>query len=104
MRRAAGVATLIISAVLVGVAVANRHTVVLYLDPLRDPGRSVEVPVYAALLAALALGVLLGGVATRLSGRRRVLSRTGPARGAPSASPLPERPLLTHRKSDRLLT
>ena len=99
MRRAVGVVTLIVSAVLVGAAVANRHTVVLYLDPLRDSGRSVEVPVYAALLAAMALGVVLGGVAAGIAGRRRA-SRLRARAGLPGHL---ETPRLAHRKADRRL-
>ncbi len=70
MRRVIGVATVILSAIVIGMAVANRHTVVVYFDPWRDPDRMVEVPVYAALLGALACGVVLGGLA---AGRRRAL-------------------------------
>lgn len=71
MGRATGLIVVLASAVLIGIAVANRHSVVLYLDPLRDPLRAVEVPVYVALLAALGCGVVLGSLTARLSRRRK---------------------------------
>lgn len=55
-----------VGAVLVALAVANRHAVRLVLDPFRPetPAISIEAPFYAYLLVALTLGVVLGGVAT----------------------------------------
>jgi uncharacterized integral membrane protein len=46
-------------------AIANRHLVKLSLDPLnRDaPFFSFEAPLFAVVLAALALGILIGGFA-----------------------------------------
>ncbi len=54
---------------LVTLAVANRHTVRLVLDPFRPeaPVISTELPFYAYLFAALLIGVLAGGTAVWLS-------------------------------------
>lgn len=55
-----------LGAILVAIAVSNRHPVQLILDPFRPetPALSVELPFYAYLLGALVFGVLLGGAAT----------------------------------------
>ena len=57
---------------LVTLAVANRHEVRLVLDPFRPeaPVVSIVLPFYAYLLAALVVGVLLGGVAMWMSQSR----------------------------------
>lgn len=59
-------------ALLITLAVANRHPARLVLDPFRPetPVISIELPFYAFLFGALVLGVLLGGVATWLSHSR----------------------------------
>jgi uncharacterized integral membrane protein len=66
--------------VLVALGVANVHDVRLALDPFRpdDPALSIVLPFYAWLLAALIVGVVIGGFATwmtqarwRRSARRR---------------------------------
>jgi uncharacterized integral membrane protein len=51
---------------LVAIAVSNRQPVDLILDPFRpeSPALSIELPFYIYLMAALLLGVVLGGVAT----------------------------------------
>jgi uncharacterized integral membrane protein len=51
---------------LLTLAVANRHTVQLVLDPFNpeSPVVSVHLPFYAYLLAMLIAGVVLGGMAT----------------------------------------
>ena len=70
---------------LVTLAVANRHTVQLVLDPFNplDPILAVELPFYAYLFAMLILGVILGGIATWFSQSRwRRLAR---ARGQDAA-------------------
>jgi len=50
----------------IAVSVANRGTVTFSLDPfgVTAPEWSVTAPLFALLFAALALGVLIGGVAT----------------------------------------
>ena len=54
---------------LVSLALANRHTVRLVLDPFNadNPVIAAELPFYAFLFAMLIGGVLLGGGATWLS-------------------------------------
>ena len=51
---------------LVTLAVANRHTVRLNLDPFNPeaPVISLPMPFYAFLFGTLILGVILGGLAT----------------------------------------
>lgn len=51
---------------LVTVALANRHTVQLVLDPFRpaNPVISLLLPFYVYLIVALLVGVLVGGAAT----------------------------------------
>lgn len=55
-----------VAAILVTLAVANRHPVRLVLDPFRPetPVLSLELPFYAYLFIVLVAGVILGGVAT----------------------------------------
>lgn len=50
---------------LVALAVANRHSVRLVLDPFRpdSPAISLVLPFYAYLFGVLALGIIAGGVA-----------------------------------------
>jgi uncharacterized integral membrane protein len=57
---------------LITLAVANRHSVRLVLDPFRPetPVLSLVMPFYAYLFGALLIGVILGGLATWLSQRR----------------------------------
>lgn len=66
------------AALLITLAVANRHSVRLVLDPFRPetPVISVVLPFYGFLFGALLIGVLLGGGATWLSqGRWRRTAR-----------------------------
>lgn len=63
---------------LVTLAVANRHSVKLVLDPFRPetPVISLQLPFYVYLLGALIAGVVLGGMATWASqGRWRKTAR-----------------------------
>ncbi len=63
---------------LVTLAVANRHTVRLVLDPFRpdEPVVSLMLPFYAYLIGALILGVVLGGLVSWLTqGRWRRAAR-----------------------------
>lgn len=55
-----------LGAALVAIAVSNRQSVALILDPFKpeNPALSIEMPFYAYLLGALVVGVVLGGVAT----------------------------------------
>lgn len=61
-----------LGAILVAIAVSNRHSVSLVLDPFRpeNPALALELPFYIYLLSALVLGVVLGGVATWLGQSR----------------------------------
>jgi hypothetical protein len=61
-----------LGAILVAIAVANRQTVSLILDPFRpeNPALSIELPFYAYLLTALVVGVILGGAATGMGQSR----------------------------------
>ena len=64
---------------LVTLAVANRHTVRLVLDPFNplDPVLAAELPFYAFLFGMLIFGVILGGIATWMSQSRwRKLARS----------------------------
>ena len=57
---------LVAAVLLVTLSVANRDPVRLVLDPFRPdaPVISMTLPLYAYLLGALTLGVILGGLAT----------------------------------------
>ena len=59
-------------AVLAAIGLANTQDVRLALDPFRpdDPALSLVLPFYVWLLAALILGVLVGGMATWASQAR----------------------------------
>lgn len=66
------------AALLIALAVANRHSVRLVLDPFRpdQPAVSLVMPFYGYLFGMLLIGVLLGGVATWVSqGRWRRIAR-----------------------------
>lgn len=60
------------AALLVTLAVANRHSVTMALDPFNPdaPVVSLSLPFYAYLFGAVILGVLLGGMATWVSQAR----------------------------------
>jgi uncharacterized integral membrane protein len=69
------------AAVLVALAVANRHPVTLKLDPLRpdNPAIALNLPLFGYLFSALILGMLIGGAITWFSQgkfRRRLRERT----------------------------
>ena len=68
--------------VLAAIGVANSQWVRLSLDPFRpdDPALSLELPLYAWLLGALILGVVVGGLATWMTQARwRRSARRGAA-------------------------
>ena len=60
------------AAILVTLAVANRHAARLVLDPFRpeEPVLWIDLPFYAYLLIALVIGVALGGTATWMTQSR----------------------------------
>ncbi len=56
-----------LSLVAVAVAVANRHPVIIYLDPLAGPapeGTQFAVSLFIVIFVAIMVGVIFGGVAT----------------------------------------
>ena len=55
-----------LTVLLVALAVANRHSVELILDPFRpkDPAFSIHLPFFVYLAAAVLIGLLLGGLTT----------------------------------------
>lgn len=64
--------------VIILLAIANRTPIVISLDPFsaQDPLISFTAPLWLALLVALAIGVLVGGVAAWLvQGKHRKLER-----------------------------
>jgi uncharacterized integral membrane protein len=64
---------------LVTLAVANRHSAQLVLDPFNptDPVLSIQLPFYAYLFGMLIVGVILGGIATWMGQSRwRRMART----------------------------
>ena len=69
MKRAAKLLLLVpIIIIAVAIAVANRHRVTFSLDPFAEanPALSLDLPLFWLLFGALAIGVLLGGIATWL--------------------------------------
>ena len=63
----------------VAVAVANRHPVVIYLDPFAGPapeGTEITVQLFVVLGVAIMIGVIFGGTVTYLEqGRHRRAAR-----------------------------
>ena len=54
-----------LAVVLVALSVANRHAVTVSLDPVTAaPALSFTAPLFVFLFVALALGIVIGGVAT----------------------------------------
>jgi uncharacterized integral membrane protein len=71
-----------LAAVIVALAVANRHAVTLSLDllPADKPALAVTLPLFVALLLALLAGVIVGGIAAWLrQGRWRRAARRAEA-------------------------
>jgi uncharacterized integral membrane protein len=91
-----------IAVVVVALAVANRHAVMLSLDPFNPtaPALSVQAPLYLVVFAAVALGILLGGIgAWTNQGRWR---REARARRAEAARWRSEAMRLREREAERL--
>jgi uncharacterized integral membrane protein len=64
--------------VMIALAVANRHSVTISLDPFAgsEPAVSVTLPLFALIFVLLIIGVVIGGVATWLRhGRWRWMVR-----------------------------
>lgn len=67
-------------AVVVALSVTNRKPVTVALDPFRpeDPAFAVDVPLFALVLGALVLGIVLGGITVWLNqGIHRKAARSG---------------------------
>lgn len=66
------VVVLPVAALLVIFAVANRDPVILSLDPFSPgtPAWSIQLPLYIVILLAVAVGVVIGGIADWLSQAR----------------------------------
>ncbi|MFN0219071.1 MAG: hypothetical protein ACKVP4_09685 [Hyphomicrobium sp.] len=68
-----------LAVILVGLAIANRQSVPLNLDPLRPENPAIpplSLPFYVFLLCALIRGVLIGGMSTWMSqGKFRRMAR-----------------------------
>lgn len=74
-------AALAVAAILVTLAIANRHVVSMRLDPFNpdDPVIALALPFYAYLFTMLIVGVVVGGLATWASQgkwRRAARNRT----------------------------
>jgi len=70
-RALTGFGLLVLGAIVVVLAVANRAPVTLTLDPFAaDPAYSLTLPLYAVIFAAVAFGVLLGALGRLLSRRK----------------------------------
>ena len=78
--------------VLVALAVANRAPVAFTIDPFNpgNPGLTASLPLFVLLFAALALGLVIGGIVTWLrQGRYRKAARRHDAAPAPGHAGLP---------------
>jgi uncharacterized integral membrane protein len=67
-----------LAVLLVAFAVANRQSVQLSFDPMNvsDPAFAVQLPMFVLVFAAMAVGLVLGGIATWFSqGKHRKLAR-----------------------------
>ena len=73
-----GLLVIPLGVLLTALAVVNRKPTTLVLDPLggADPRLAVDVPLFLLMLGALALGLLIGGLATWLGqGKWRRMAR-----------------------------
>ncbi|MEO3386816.1 LapA family protein [Mesorhizobium sp. CAU 1741] len=88
MNRVLTVAVFIpLAIVLIALAVANRAPVAFTFDPFNpgNPGLTTTLPLFIYLFAALALGLVIGSMATWFrQGRYRKLARQRPVETAPA--------------------
>lgn len=78
--------------VLVALAVANRAPVAFTIDPFNpgNPGLTLSLPLFVLLFAALALGLVVGSLATWLrQGRYRRAARRSEAAAPATPRPAP---------------
>ncbi|TWG91316.1 putative integral membrane protein [Mesorhizobium sp. J18] len=90
-----------VAIILIALAVANRTPVAFTLDPFNpgNPGLTAEMPLFVYLFLAIALGMIIGSIATWLrQGRYRKVARQrrddagsihDPATGKQTALPRP---------------
>ena len=74
MKRVLAIIILVpLAILLVALAVANRHAVVLSLDPFNGdaPAAAITLPLYVVAFGSIILGVVLGGIGTWLGQSRR---------------------------------
>ena len=90
------------AALLVTLAVANRHTVTMVLDPFNPetPIVSLALPFYVYLFCAAILGVIFGGFATWMSQAR--YRRQARSRGAEVRRWQAEAERLAHERDARV--
>ncbi len=105
-----------ISVALIMLAVANRHSVGIIIDPLNGDGAlTLQAPLFLVVFGALILGVLIGGVTVWLSqGRyrrgarranreaRRANAQADALRATVAGPALPNQPALPHRPATAL--
>lgn len=86
-----------VGALLVALAVANRHAVDLVLDPFSPgaPALAFEIPLFLLLFGTLIAGVVIGGLVTWFSQRR--WRRAAKRRAAEAASLRREREQLARQ-------
>jgi uncharacterized integral membrane protein len=84
MTRVLSLTFIFVTAVVVIIlAIANRGTVTLSLDPFAAtaPALALELPLYLVLFAGVVIGLIMGGLAAWISGRkmRSLLRQRGKA-------------------------
>ena len=85
--------------VLIALAVANRAPVAFTIDPFNpgNPGLTASLPLFVLLFAALALGLVIGGIVTWLrQGRYRKAARRHDAAPQAGRAPTPVAPAPGH--------
>ncbi|HEY0303168.1 MAG TPA: hypothetical protein VGC36_17610 [Rhizomicrobium sp.] len=93
MRLTTWIVGLPIALAAIWIALANRHPVVLSLDPFSQdmPALTLQMPLYLLLFLAVLAGVLLGGIAIGFGRVARRGAELADAASAKAASLLPER-------------
>ena len=90
-----------LAVVLIALAVANRAAVAFTVDPFNpgNPGLTTHLPLFVLLFLAVAIGLVVGSLATWVrQGRYRRLARER-ARAAPPARPSPRTELMARPSS-----
>ncbi|MGB3811140.1 MAG: LapA family protein [Parvibaculum sp.] len=78
-----------VALIAIALAVANRQSVTFSFDPFNptEPALGVTMPLSLIVIAALFLGILIGGFATWLQARQKATRRADPI--LPSSGGLP---------------